>query len=707
MAQDLIPYDDGSAMPAPASAPFSPRRFLAAFRRKWWILLITTILPTVGAFLFTRNQPVDYLSNATMWVRGKMRLADVGQYTEDVQNFFGTQIQLLQSDRLQSRAVARVKSLNPDLKEPKDELGRLLVPRVRVTQAPKSSVFGLESRSSSGDYAKAYLDALLDEFLLYKKEIRTATSGDALASVSSQVYKQETELKALHEKLSQFQRDNNMALLEETLRGGGSQLALLNAQISMLQLDLRLLDATEVEKGAGVGANGETNAPASTAFGLPGLSSAPQAPQTQLLSTRQQLQMLIAQRDELAVNLKPKHPKIVKLNEEITRAARLAVFLEDQNQEQLKAAREAASIRIKSLQETATELAGKVGDANRRMAELERIRTDISRQQSFYERLLALLQGVDLNSSLNQEDFSVLERATEPRTAKSQAAIMTAGAGVAGLFLGLGILFLLARLDDRCDSMAELRARFPEPVFGQVPEMSGSDAKGLLPVLQVDDSRHLFVEACRNLRSSLLYASNPANRPKVILVTSAVPNEGKSTIAANLAMTLAMGGAKVLFLDADTRRGHVHQLLNTPAEPGLTDCLRNGGDLNRYLQSTSLPTLFLLPRGSRSNQAGEMFLGAAFDRLLQDARQQYDFVVVDTIPVFAADDTSTLAPKADGVLFVVRREFTSSRLAQEALELLYQRQTKVLGIVFNRVNSRSSSYGYYKYSEYYADNTPA
>ncbi len=645
-----------------------------------------------------------------MWVRGKMRLADVGQYTEDVQNFFGTQIQLIQSERLQLRAVDRVKSTQPNLKEPKNELGQVKVPTVRIVQAPKSAVFVLEARSSSAEYARAYLDALVDEFLLYKREVRSSTSTDALGSIERQVSNQEADLKAGHERLAQFQKDNNVALLEETLRGGGNQLAQMNAQIAMLQLDLRLLDAAEVERKAGVNQAGLTNAPAGSVaalgLGQPGLSSTPPPAYAELLAARQQLEVLVSQRDQLAMNLRPKHPKMVKVLDEISRAARLVAILQEQNLEQLRAAREAATIRVKSLQEAAAELAVKVGDANRRMAELEKIRADIGRQQSFYERLLGLVQGVDLNSSMNQEDFSVLERATEGLAAKSQLPLFLGAAAFGGLALGCGILFLLARRDDRCDSVVELRTWFPEPIFGQIPDMPlkrGSNA--LLPI-QPADNRHLFVEACRNLRSSLIYTSNPGERPKVVLVTSAIPNEGKSTIAINLATALALGNARVLFIDADTRCGQAHQLLGAAVEPGLTECLQEPTmDLNRFLQSTHVPNLSILARGARSNQISEHFLGPSFDRLLKAARASFDFIIFDTVPVFAADDTTTLAPKADGVLFVVRREFTSSRLAQEALELLYQRQARVLGIVFNRVDTQARGYSYYKYDAYAQPNS--
>ena len=107
------------------------------------------------------------------------------------------------------------------------------------------------------------------------------------------------------------------------------------------------------------------------------------------------------------------------------------------------------------------------------------------------------------------------------------------------------------------------------------------------------------------------------------------------------------------------------------------------------------------PRGQSPNNAGELLLGPECDRFLARARQEYDRVIIDSIPVFAADDTTSLAPRTDGVIFVVRDSFTSTRTVRRALELLYDRQSVVLGLVYNRANTRAHSYDYYKYSEYY------
>jgi capsular exopolysaccharide synthesis family protein len=187
------------------------------------------------------------------------------------------------------------------------------------------------------------------------------------------------------------------------------------------------------------------------------------------------------------------------------------------------------------------------------------------------------------------------------------------------------------------------------------------------------------------------------------LITSALPNEGKSTVTANLARTLAMGGARVLLVDADLRRGALHELLGLSRGPGLAELLRKPEDADKLLQTNSLPTLRFIPAGTRMNNPGDLFLRPELDQLLAQWRKQFDYVLIDSSPVFAADDAPTLAPKVDGTLFVVRNQFSGARQVREALELLQRRQAKILGVVFNRANTSARSYYYYKYSEYYGN----
>jgi Mrp family chromosome partitioning ATPase len=125
-------------------------------------------------------------------------------------------------------------------------------------------------------------------------------------------------------------------------------------------------------------------------------------------------------------------------------------------------------------------------------------------------------------------------------------------------------------------------------------------------------------------------------------------------------------------------------------------------DLEKYIQtSPTIPNFSFIARGSGQHHPGDLFLTNAFDSVLARLRERFDYIIVDSSPIFAADDSATVAPKMDGTLFVVRSRFSRSNIVKEALELLYQRQATVLGLVLNRTDASGRSYHYYKYSEYH------
>jgi capsular exopolysaccharide synthesis family protein len=199
----------------------------------------------------------------------------------------------------------------------------------------------------------------------------------------------------------------------------------------------------------------------------------------------------------------------------------------------------------------------------------------------------------------------------------------------------------------------------------------------------------------------LIFVPAGDERPKLIIITSAMPDEGKSTIAANLARTLALGGSRVLLVDGDLRRGALDRLMGLPRAPGLTEALQQPEKLEGLIQRDLLPNLSFISRGCPCANPGDLFLSPAFDKVLTRLRQQFDYVLIDSTPVFAADDVTSMASKADGTLFVVRRGYSSARAVEEAIDVLSQRQARILGLIFNRADASARSYYYYKRAEYF------
>jgi capsular exopolysaccharide synthesis family protein len=189
---------------------------------------------------------------------------------------------------------------------------------------------------------------------------------------------------------------------------------------------------------------------------------------------------------------------------------------------------------------------------------------------------------------------------------------------------------------------------------------------------------------------------------RTILITSAIPNEGKSTIASNLAVTMAASGARILLVDADLRRGDLAQLFGVEGRAGLSSILRGELSWKEAVVQTKYPTLSVITRGPVTNQSGELLLKPQMVSLLKEFKEHYDLAIFNTAPILATDDTPSLAPNFDGSLMVVRAQFTSARLTRNALDALYQRQVNVLGLILNSVDAEMPDYHYYRYPKYYA-----
>ncbi len=211
----------------------------------------------------------------------------------------------------------------------------------------------------------------------------------------------------------------------------------------------------------------------------------------------------------------------------------------------------------------------------------------------------------------------------------------------------------------------------------------------------------MYAEAFRSLRSSLIFMPNQTEL-KTLIVTTAIPNEGKSTVASNLAITMAAAGARVLLVDADLRRGDIAALFDIDGRQGLSNILRGEVNWKNCIQKARKDHLHIIPRGPTTNQSGELLLLPIVPKLLEEWKATYDLVIFNTAPILATDDTPTLAPNFDGTLMVIRARFTTARLTRNALNALYQRQVNVLGLILNCVDTEMPDYYYYRYPKYYA-----
>ena len=206
-------------------------------------------------------------------------------------------------------------------------------------------------------------------------------------------------------------------------------------------------------------------------------------------------------------------------------------------------------------------------------------------------------------------------------------------AALLGLCAGCGLLLILDQMNDRPSSFLELEALCDRPILAQFPRIKAVGRKARVPVLQPEDNRHTLVEAYQNLRSALIYKDGPTNHPRSIVITSACGRDGKSTVSANFAITLALSGSRVLLVDADLRRGILHEQFGAPPTPGLAEVLARQCEWTQAVVPTVIPNLFLMPAGTRPRRPGSLFAMHTV-KFLAEIAGHYDYYLFDTAPVF-------------------------------------------------------------------------
>jgi len=275
-----------------------------------------------------------------------------------------------------------------------------------------------------------------------------------------------------------------------------------------------------------------------------------------------------------------------------------------------------------------------------------------------------------------------------------------------GIFLGGGLAFFLEYLDTSIRTIEDIEKYLSWPVLGIVPqfaqikrEASGSEIQPVVTKF----SKSASAEAYRTLRTNIQLADldNPL---KSLVITSAVPLEGKSTTALNLAVALAQKESKVLLVDADLRKPIIHKLLHLDNSTGLVDLILNHSHLAASVkQSKSIDNLWVLTSGSVPSNPSELLGSSGMKALMEQVTKEYDHVVFDTPPLISVSDGAILASQADGILMVVSPGKVKGEVGRRTKELLERIGTPVLGCVFNGVEpSRRNYYYYYNYYHYYA-----
>jgi capsular exopolysaccharide synthesis family protein len=356
---------------------------------------------------------------------------------------------------------------------------------------------------------------------------------------------------------------------------------------------------------------------------------------------------------------------------------------------------------------------GEAYKLNENVAQYAILKHQVESGQQLYDTLQLKLKEAGITSGLASSFVGIVDRAQVPdKPVEPRKALYLALGLGGGLFGGLLLGMILDSFDDRVRTSDELSALTALPELSSVPflaVLSRKQTKGTgIAGLLVPESTPISLrerncqggEAYRTLGSVILFSSLD-NPPKVLVVTSALPGEGKSTVSCNLATVLAQAGRRVLLLDADLRCSSIDRHLGISKVPGLSNMFATEPTECKHHQPIAkLPNLHVMAAGFRPAGPTEILSSAKMQQLIADWRKEYDHIIVDTPPILPFADALVLSARADGVILVTRSGVSRRKALSRAMDVLSRSNANVLGFVLNAVQRPEY---YYEYPDAYKD----
>ena len=402
------------------------------------------------------------------------------------------------------------------------------------------------------------------------------------------------------------------------------------------------------------------------------------------------------------MGLRENNPQIQAIDQRLAQASRAMV--------------DATQATIRSLERSLAEVEQNIREARARLAtypgkqsQFAQLALETELQNDTYKYLLSQLEAARITAATIAPYVQIIE----PSGSAGRIGMGLRQKVLLGLLFGLFVAvltaFFLEYLDQTIKTSADVERVLEVPVLGLIPLEPFKNANGQavtasgrrragLPLVSLLSPDHPASEAYRTLRTNVTFVNAEQRQLQLIVVTSPGPGEGKSTTAANLAITMAQQGSRTLLVDADLRRPLVHRAFNLVQEPGLTDVLVGTAALREAIRPNVIPKLDVLPAGAVPPNPSELLGAKSMQEMLEQLRGQYDTVLFDSPPALAVTDATVLGASTDAVILVVRAGETDEVAAQRALQQLKRVQARVAGTVLNAIQKqRDRYYNYYSY----------
>ncbi len=700
----------------------------AISKRRWLVLSCLLIVFSTVAIGTLKKKPV-YEGRAVIEINPEqpdvLDFKGTGQATQfDLDAYRGTQYEILESRSLAEHVVDSLKlyrypefykgrmlfglvQRNPDrIPQPSDpdppdrsmnayrNTISNFIGNIDVSPMRRSNLVEVSFYSEDPALAARIANELCKEYIYQNLQVRWDEANDASEWLSHQLVGLKVKLEKSEDALNAYARANSIFFVEEKQNMETERLKELQAEYTKAQ---------------------------SLRFEKESLYSLVQAGRTQELPGFLENKMIQdltvelgkTQRDyaELTATYKAEYPKAVAKKKEVD-ALQATIDRQKKNLAQGVIDTYRSALANEKYLEQEMDVQKKVvNDIEEKSIQYNILKRDVDTNKELYQGLMTKMKEEMVTAGVQASNIRILDAAEVPKGPVKPRVLLNLALGfMLGLGLGIGLAFLQEYLDNTLKTADEVERLLRLPSLGLLPDCMGDNGKGsgeelavvnhgnngVAPALQTGREP---IEAYRTLRTSILLSANPV--PKMLLITSALPSEGKTTVTVNLGATLASLGSKVVIVDCDMRRPCCHRSTGVENRPGFVRCLTGHIDLaDAILPVPGVPNLSVIPCGPIPPNPAEVLSSPVTVELLRRLRAEFEYVLLDSPPLLTVSDSRILSTLTDAVVLVTRAYSTPFDLVRRARGLLYNSGARILGVALNSVavhKQGSSGYGAYRY----------
>jgi exopolysaccharide transport family protein len=575
---------------------------------------------------------------------------------------------------------------------------------LQVSLVPNTRIIEIRYRSPDKNIAARVVNTLANTYVEQNFKTRFESTMQASDWLSKQLVDLQIKVETSQEKLVKYQKEHEILGIDEKQN-------ITTAKLDELNRELTSAESARMEKESiyHLVQSGDSDSIAAAA-NVDGAARGSSANSALLEKLREQQADLKIQVAQLSTQFGPSYPKLAQLNSQLKE-----VEAQIQTEMRKVAARlrgdYLAAVQRESMLRSALEQQKQQANKlNESAIEYSLLKRDVDANRTLSEGLLERLKEAGVTAGLRSNNFRIVDVARVPTAPSGPNVLRNLAFALAlGLSTGIGLAFLLESMDNTVRTPEQAQTISALPSLGMIPLGSRSTkqvgsreklalaaSKEAVELVTKSRPRSQMAESYRALRTSLLltFAGGP---PKVILITSALPEEGKTTTSVNSAIVLAQKGTRVLLIDADLRRPSIHKTLGMGPKLGLSNVLTGTATLQQaIIPSTILPEFFILPAGTPPPNPAELLASTKMKDILEELRKHYDHIVIDSPPTLSVTDAVVMSTAADAVVLVIRSGHTTKPALRRARDILLQVNARVCGVLVNAVDLSSPDY-YYHY----------